>query len=176
MRSQTKLTSIEQYIRQLIAAGIAAIAAFVHAILSPIFKAAFGKNNQITLYQEFIKCVLLTGLMRWVGHTVNQRIEVINVMNWGGISFISINFIKSLFYYGPQYLDFISLLYGGDTLRFIRIAHRLGVDSRELISLLNDIIHRPYDGRKDFLIISILLVDHLSIESYNQLSINLLSQ
>jgi len=127
-RGELKLTSIEQYTRPLIAAGIAAVAALVHAILSPIFNTAFGNNNQITQYQEIMKSILVTGLTRvLLGYATNQRVDVMKT-NWGAISFLSINLIKSAFYSIFQISDLLGYSHG-ETLNLAHIAHRWGMGS-----------------------------------------------
>lgn len=96
-------TVIDAYARPLMASSIGVLATVINALLSPFFTAVFGNDDQVTLYQEFTKGVIVVGLIKLVvSYATGHKVDLIANTQF---FFMSTNLIKSLFHILPQLFD-----------------------------------------------------------------------
>lgn len=95
-------TSIDVYATPLLAAGVGALATLIHALMTPIFNAAFENDHQVIVYQECIKSMVTIGLTRFlVSYATGQKVDLLaNTV----LALLSTNLMKSLFHLVPQTL------------------------------------------------------------------------
>ncbi len=104
-QGQVEGAGLDFYARPLIAAGIGAVATLIHALVTPIFNAAFENNHQVILYQELVKTGIVVGLTRILACCVTgQRVDILATTK---LSMLSTNLIKSLFHLLPQMYSYI---------------------------------------------------------------------
>lgn len=119
-----KTLTMSLYDRPLMAAGLAAVAAFVHALLTPIFNALFENKREVRFLQEVIKHAIEVSIMRLCVYNVTA--QKVNLLGENGFDFTSVNLLKSMCHIGP---DFISLFDPITSLKISQFLDQWGINT-----------------------------------------------
>ena len=107
-------SSLNTYSQPLMAAGIAALASLIHALMSPVFNSIFQNDHQTTFRQEWIKSLVSVGLTGFsLSYATNGKIDLLTQQVF---SLISLNLLKSILHLPLYVLSPIEAKKGEDWL------------------------------------------------------------
>lgn len=106
VKGKSMKESMVDYTRPLIASGVAALAATIHALATPFFNTIFGNSDQVTFYQEAFKVIIVRTLTNLLVYYASAR--TLNfITSQFLLELVSTNMVKSGAHLVPRAIDFL---------------------------------------------------------------------